>query len=686
MCNDREIFENLQCMKNRFTVSVGNGDPLHIEGSGSIRFTSICNGKSNPGQLKNVLYVPGIMCNLLSVIQTRRAGLSIIFDSTTRGKGFCEIRTKDEKTPILLGIELTQNGLYEASMRPKTRDATERVTKKETEHLWHQRLGHSGKKTIMQSIPIVNGIPIQNVDNISTCEACEKGKSKRNMRPGASEEARLSTKPLNLVHIDIVGPIKHLSAGGERYFLALDDDSSGLSLVRLLPTKDNAFQAVREMITELEAVRNIKVKRLRVRRLRSDNGIVFLSRNFQSWLKGKGIVHELSSIYSPESNGKAGRMNRTLMDMARSMLTEISDEALQKKLCGDAVNTANYLRNRLWTDQNAERSKTLFETDEAENITHYPQVRRSNRKSVPPDRYTSYITIQNDMENDDPQVTLSYGEATTGRDAVKWKEAMAEEIQAINSKNTWLLMTQPQDRNPVPCRWVFAKKIDHSTGHILFRARLVAKGFRQRDGIDYKEVFSPVAKYCTVRYFLALAAQKELNMMKLDVKTAFLPGKLEEELYMEQPEGFVEKGKEHFVYQFFKALYGLKQASRAWYNPIDNFLKSVGFKSTNADASLYIRIREGSITLLLVYVDDMLLAREDTEELRGICRDIASQFDVRTVENITRFLGMIIEKEKHVLKIHNSPLIELLLSRFGMEACKGISTPLVKGSVLNSSM
>ncbi|CAL9135764.1 unnamed protein product, partial [Musa textilis] len=163
----------------------------------------------------------------------------------------------------------------------------------------------------------------------------------------------------------------------------------------------------------------------------------------------------------------------------------------------------------------------------------------------------------------------------------------------------------------VGCKWVFKTKRD-STGNIeRYKARLVAKGFSQKEGIDYNETFSPVSRKDSLRIVMALVAHYDLELHQIDVKTAFLNGDLDEEIYMEQPEGFIEKGKESWACKLKKSIYGLKQASRQWYIKFHDTITSFGFKENVVDQCIYLKISGSKFIILVLYVDDILLASSD---------------------------------------------------------------------------
>jgi len=156
------------------------------------------------------------------------------------------------------------------------------------------------------------------------------------------------------------------------------------------------------------------------------------------------------------------------------------------------------------------------------------------------------------------------------------------------TNNTWTLIPLPIGRKPVSCKWVFKIKQGTNGEVERYKARLVARGFTQTYGVDYNETFAPVTKFTSIRCILALAALEDMEIHQMDVKTTFLNGKLEEEIYMEQLQGFVHQGGEHLVCKLHKSLYGLKQSPRAWNQKLDAFIKSIEFMKSEADPSVYV--------------------------------------------------------------------------------------------------
>lgn len=277
-----------------------------------------------------------------------------------------------------------------------------------------------------------------------------------------------------------------------------------------------------------------------------------------------------------------------------------------------------------------------------------------------------------------------YSEAMSSSDSAKWREAAQYEIDQLHKLGTWELVDRPKNRKIIKNRWVFKAKTNG-----VYRARLVAKGFTQVQGVDYTETFSPVARFETLRLLLALAALWGWEIHGLDVKSAFLHGKLDEEIFMEQPEGFVIPGLEDKVARLLKTIYGLKQASRVWNVQIDAFLKEIGFTRTYSDTGVYVyRRQEGNIVIMLVlYVDDMAIMGNSLTEINRIKVILKTRYEMSDLGELKDFLGIRITRDrlKRTLRIDQKTYLEEVLERFGMTDANPARTPLPAGCVLTAS-
>ena len=273
---------------------------------------------------------------------------------------------------------------------------------------------------------------------------------------------------------------------------------------------------------------------------------------------------------------------------------------------------------------------------------------------------------------------LTYKEAITSENKQEWIEACKQEYDALVLNNTWKATTLPLNRKAIGNKWVFKIK-EKADGTIdRYKARLVAKGFSQVKGIDFNETFAPVAKYKSTRCLLAVAAHYDLDLHQMDFTTAFLNGTLDEEIYMEQPDGFQIKGKEHMVLKLQKGLYGLKQASRTWNLLLDNYLKGLGYVQCVSDECIYVK-KGGSkaIIIIAVYVDDLIIASNSVKERVHLQNQLSQQYQMKDMGELHWCLGMRITRDRtaRTIKVDQSAYIMKVLKRFTMEQCKSCDTP-----------
>ena len=238
--------------------------------------------------------------------------------------------------------------------------------------------------------------------------------------------------------------------------------------------------------------------------------------------------------------------------------------------------------------------------------------------------------------------------------------------------NTWELVPPPNGKNIVGSRWVFKVKHCENGSVDRFKARLLAQGYSQSEGVDNQEVFSPVVRYTSIRSLLAVANICNWEIHQMDVHTAFLQGELDEEIYMRQPEGYVEQDRPEYVYKLNKSIYGLKQAARCWNTAIDTDLKSNGYTKCNADPCIYIKSikrNNGKIgfVILALYVDDILWFNNNTEMLKKEKEDLARRFKVDDMGEVSYVLGMSVKRnrEARTLTINQPRYQDEVLKTFG---------------------
>ncbi|CAH9069280.1 unnamed protein product [Cuscuta europaea] len=258
-----------------------------------------------------------------------------------------------------------------------------------------------------------------------------------------------------------------------------------------------------------------------------------------------------------------------------------------------------------------------------------------------------------------------------------WRRAMLDEMAALEINRTWSLVPLPHGKSIVGCRWVFTIKVGPDGQVDRLKARLVAKGFTQVFGLDYGDTFSPVAKMASVRLFLSMAAMRSWPLHQLDIKNAFLHGNLKEEVYMEQPPGFVAQGECRYVCRLHKALYGLKQSPRAWFGRFSTALKQFGMIQCKADHTVfYKRSLSNQSTYLVVYVDDIVITGDYHDGIQNLKLYLSQQFQTKDLGRLRYFLGIEVAQSKTGIAISQRKYALDILKETGMTDCKPIDTPI----------
>lgn len=305
-----------------------------------------------------------------------------------------------------------------------------------------------------------------------------------------------------------------------------------------------------------------------------------------------------------------------------------------------------------------------------------PRRREEIYEADPPQDDASFMCMNSESAmsilDKDPQ---SLSEALQSNKAEQWIHAMKEEHKSLLDNNTWTLVDLPKNKKVIPCKWVYKTKTDEKGNVSRLKARLVVKGYQQKKGIDYHEIYAPVVRYTSIRYVIGLAVKYNLKIHQMDAVTAFLQGDIEENIYMSQPPYFEEGDK---VCLLKKSIYGLKQASRQWNKKLNAALLEIGMSRSRVDPCIYHRIvNEKDILILTVYVDDLLCFYNNEKSVKMIKKKLSTKFHMKDLGEAKCCIGFRITQEKSLneMSLDQTMYIEKVLTRFNMSDCKPVHTP-----------
>jgi transposase InsO family protein len=662
--------------------------------------------------------------------------------------------------------------------------------------MWHRRLEHANWRLIskLSKLQLVKGLPDIDYHSDALCGACQRGKIVKSSFK--TKDIVSTSRPLELLHIDLFGPVSTASLHGSKYGLVIVDDYNRWTWVKFIKSKDVACDVFSSFCTQIQSEKESKILKVR-----SDHGGEFENEPFEAFCEKHGIFHEFSSPRTPQQNGVVERKNRTLQEMARTMIHENN---LPKHFWAEAVNTACYVQNRIYIrpilektayelfkgrkpnisyfhqfgctcyilnnklylkkfDAKAQRgiflgyserskayrvynSETLcveesmhvkFDdkeledktskqgessaeiqvpeatpepdqiaesedspeaepTSEAQDETASDEAQDGSHQADPPrntfkhkSSHPEELIIGN---KDSPRRTRSHFrqeesmiglismiEPTTVDEALSddgWILAMQEELNQFQRNDVWDLVPKPQHKNIIGTKWVFRNKLNEQGEVTRNKARLVAQGYSQQEGIDYTETFAPVARLEAIRLLLSYAVNHGIILYQMDVKSAFLNGVIEEEVYVKQPPGFEDIKYPDHVFKLKKSLYGLKQAPRAWYDRLSNFLIKNDFKRGQVDTTLFRRTLGKDILVVQIYVDDIIFGSTNASLCKEFSELMQDEFEMSMMGELKFFLGIQINQCKDGVYVHQSKYTKELLKKFKLEDCKVMNTPM----------
>ncbi|KAJ9523654.1 hypothetical protein QJQ45_019923 [Haematococcus lacustris] len=755
--------------KHRPVKLAAAGHRVWAVGSGSVFLST----KRGSLFLSNALYVPDSKQNFISVAAATEDGCSFLFRgdlcqiSSNRFGSMLRVNAHKIRNSYILAAVPMPDGpdtdseqegakLYnvrQSELQPDNRVRVEPLTNvpaptansstSNSPQVWHQRLCHASYDALarMQSEGMVSGIPITAAQfrtaasDPAVCVGCVKGKQHKNVAfAGPPPDAAPVTAPLGLIHMDVCGPMHARARDGSLYVATFLDEHTKLSVCVPINSKAQVPDIVKTVIERLENQSGFRCKAIR-----TDNGTEYVNSRMKEYCSSKGIVHQHSAPYSPQQNGAAERLNRTIFEKARSILYA-ADMSLS--FWAHAAVFANHVRCmlpvsgqpltpweafygvkpdlsglrvfgcRVWLHvPDHQRSKLQAKSVEGLFIGYEPgskayRVLVNGRETCSKDIVFDELSVLQPARQHDqpaqpvfllplppnptpPAETLIPAAPAEGGNSLQQTSSSGSGDSGSSSSSSSISRPGSSAQRPRsrPLDGLGTQQ-DSSSGPEQdvrniekLKARLVAKGFYQQSGVDVGDVYAPVSKHTTLRTLLAKAAAEDMEIHQLDFETAFLNGKLEpgEVIYVQQPEGF-EEGSTNTVCRLHKALYGLRQAPRAWHARLCEELLSMGFKASEADPALFTLQLSTDMVYLLVYVDDCLLCTQqgDTAGLAYVKKQLSSAFKLKDLGEARWFLGMQLTRDRAegTIKLDQQKFVQELVTANSKSAAHSKPLPM----------
>ncbi|GJT79011.1 retrovirus-related pol polyprotein from transposon TNT 1-94 [Tanacetum coccineum] len=592
-----------------------------------------CTISNDSLRIDNVEHVDNFGFNLLSIGQ--------ICDNKCRVT-FSEHDSEITKDGTVICRGIRKKGLYVIKLGNKPKNQICLATIDENSTLCHRRLGHVNMRLIqsLASKKLVRNLPKLKFDQ-HFCDACKIGKQAH-----VSHKAKnivSTTRCLELIHMDLFGPSAVWSYGGNRYTLVIVDDYSKYTWTRFLKDKTEAFDQFKIFSRKIQNQLGCSILSIRTDHRREfDNDV-----QFGDFCNTNGITHNFSAPRTPQSNGVIVRKNGTLQEMSRTMLNE---QSLPQKFWCNAVYTSTYILNRILI--RAILGKTPYELLRGRKPTKVDESLNVTFDETPPPFKTSPL-VDDDLDEE---------EAIKVTEKKNLENDIVDETLEIDE-----IVNIKESRN---------HPLENVIGNLNQRTlRLVAQGYNQQEGIDYDETYAPVARLESIRILLAYACALDFKLFQMDVKSAFLNGFINEEVYVAQPSRFIDFKKPDHVYKLKKALYGLKQAPKAWYDRLKAFLIKHEYKMGMVDNTLFTKKKSLKLTIVQIYIDDIIFGSNFQDMCDEFSKIMLDEFEMSMMGELNFFLGLQIEQMEDGIFFNKSKYIKEMLKKFGLEESKPMKTP-----------
>nr|GEV53658.1 hypothetical protein [Tanacetum cinerariifolium] len=627
--------------------------------------------------IKKVYYVEGLGHNLFSVGQFCDKGIEVAFRKSScfaRNENGVDLLT-DDRSSNLYTIALNEIALNSSDFLLAKASSLQPL-------LWHQRLSHLNFSTINNIVNnnLVRVLPKIKFKKDHLCFACEQRKI--HQKHHKSKMAFVLNQQLYLLHMDLCGPMHIESINGKRYVLVVVDDFSRTPQQNGVVERRNRtlVEAARTMLTFSKLPLFLWAEAITI----------------TCFVQNCLIIHKRFDKTPYELiNKRKPNIKFFYVFGCRCYLINDYDDVGKLKAKGDIEVFVGHAKNSAAFRVYNKRTQKIYESVNV-NFDEISEMASKQFSLEPGLSKRSFHEVSESFQEESSLSSLNDDVQQSPEEPYpneqKWtkdhplhkiigdpKSSVRTRGQLANSCLFACLLSSIEPANVAEALkdadW---NKKDKSSLVIRNKARLVAVGYSQQEGIDYDETFSPVARIEAVRLFLAYVAHKDFTVFQMDVKTTFLSGILKEEVYVAQPPGFVSKQYPDHVYALDKALYGLKQASRAWYDVLSKFLFNSGFQKGLIDTTLFIKKKGGHIMLIQIYVDDIIFGSMNPKCCKKFSDLMVKHFEMSMMEEMKFFLGLQVNQFSNGIFINQSKYILNILKRFRMKNCDTIPTPMVE--------
>nr|GEZ72127.1 hypothetical protein [Tanacetum cinerariifolium] len=511
--------------------------------------------------------------------------------------------------------------------------------------LWHHCLSHLNFSTINKLVKngLVKGLPKLKYTKDHLCSACQIGKSRKESHPHKPKPN--TNEKLQMLHMDLCGPMRVESINKKRYILVIVDNYSRFTWVKFLIMKDEALKIIIKFLKQSQV--SLNATDLRKLQPKADIGIFI----------GYSPSKKAYRIYN--------KRTRQIMETMNVYFDELTQMASKRHGSGPIFMNLSAASNLIFATtlsppDTAGASSSSFTSTEKDalSLSTSPNI----EATIYPLNSTNAEPNEEAAEFDNDTFTNPFAPPDANSAELSSTKEEPKNYEEAIEESSWIEAMQEEI---------------HAFERLENKARLVAKGYCQEEWIDFEELFAPVALIEAIKIFLAYAAHKNMVVFQMDVKTTFLNGILKEEVYVSQPEGFVNQDHLNHVYRFKKVLYGFKQAPCAWYDLLFKFPLNQKFVKGVVDSTLFTRKEENDLILIQIYVDDIIFASTNPIFCDKFAKLMSKRFKMSMMGQISFFIRLQISQSPRGMFINQSKYALEMLKKYGLDQCDAVDILMV---------